>query len=313
MTDYNAPRSTGNTRKKASRQKTAAQKVLSANQGHKARKRFGQNFLHDSNIINKIVRAINPKEGQNLVEIGPGMGAITEPVLEAAGALNVVEIDRDLIPRLRTQFFNYPNFKVYEGDALQYDFTQLIDKEAENPAPLRIIGNLPYNISTPLIFHLLSYTEEKLVQDMHFMLQKEVVDRLAAGPGTSDYGRLGIMAQYWCRVEPLFIVGPGAFNPPPKVDSAIVRLVPHDTLPFPTKNITILQNVVRQAFSMRRKTLRNTLKSMIATENIDNLGIDSNLRPERLTLEEYVKIADFVNDNPLEPTPKSSDLSAEET
>jgi 16S rRNA (adenine1518-N6/adenine1519-N6)-dimethyltransferase len=299
MSDYNAPRSTGNTRKKAGRQKSAEQKVLIANQGHKARKRFGQNFLHDANIINKIILAINPKEGQNLVEIGPGMGAITGPVLEAIGALNVVEIDRDLIPRLRTQFFNYPNFNVYEGDALQYDFTQLIDKEAENPAPLRIIGNLPYNISTPLIFHLLGYTEQHLVHDMHFMLQKEVVDRLAAGPGTSDYGRLGIMAQYWCRVEPLFIVGPGAFNPPPKVDSAIVRLVPHKTLPFPTKSITTFQNVVRQAFSMRRKTLRNTLKIMITAENIESLDIDSSLRPERLSLEQYVKIADFVFDNPI--------------
>jgi 16S rRNA (adenine1518-N6/adenine1519-N6)-dimethyltransferase len=299
MSDYNAPRSTGNTRKKAGRQKSAEQKVLIANQGHKARKRFGQNFLHDANIINKIILAINPKEGQNLIEIGPGMGAITGPVLEAIGALNVLEIDRDLIPRLRTQFFNYPNFNVYEGDALQYDFTQLIDKEAENPAPLRIIGNLPYNISTPLIFHLLGYTEQHLVHDMHFMLQKEVVDRLAAGPGTSDYGRLGIMAQYWCRVEPLFIVGPGAFNPPPKVDSAIVRLVPHKTLPFPTKSINTFQNVVRQAFSMRRKTLRNTLKVMITAENIESLDIDSSLRPERLSLEQYVKIADFVFDNPL--------------
>jgi 16S rRNA (adenine1518-N6/adenine1519-N6)-dimethyltransferase len=298
MSDFNAPRSTGN-RKKAGRQKSAAQKVLTANQGHKARKRFGQNFLHDANIINKIVLAINPKEGQNLVEIGPGMGAITGPVLEVTGALNVVEIDRDLIPRLRTQFFNYPNFKVYEGDALQYDFTQLIDKEAENPAPLRIIGNLPYNISTPLIFHLLSYTKEHLVHDMHFMLQKEVVQRLAAAPGTSDYGRLSIMAQYWCRVEPLFIVGPGAFNPPPKVDSAIVRLVPHDDLPFPTKNVPTFQNVVRQAFNMRRKTLRNTLKSMITAENIESLDIDAGLRPERLSLEEYVKIADFVFENPL--------------
>lgn len=299
MSDFNAPRSTGKVRKKGGKHKTDAQKVLHANQGHKARKRFGQNFLHDAHTINKIVRAINPKEGQNLVEIGPGMGAITEPVLQAAGALNVVEIDRDLIPRLRTQFFNYPNFKVYEGDALQYDFTQLIDKEAENPAPLRIIGNLPYNISTPLIFHLLSYTEQKLVQDMHFMLQKEVVDRLAAGPGTSDYGRLGIMAQYWCRVEPLFIVGPGAFNPPPKVDSAIVRLVPHDTLPFPAKDITVLQHVVRQAFSMRRKTLRNTLKSLITADSIESLEIDAGLRPERLSLEDYVKIADFIVDNPL--------------
>ena len=264
--------------------------------GHKARKRFGQNFLHDMNIIDKIVRAIRPIEGDNIVEIGPGMGAMTEPVLEACGALNVVELDRDLIPILRTKFFNYPDFHIHEGDALQYDFTQLVKDEK----PLRIIGNLPYNISTPLIFHLLSYTEEKLVSDMHFMLQKEVVDRLAAGPGTSDYGRLGIMAQYWCKVEPLFIVGPGAFNPPPKVDSAIVRLTPHDVLPFPTKNVPTLQHVVRQAFSMRRKTLRNTLKTLISADNIAALGIDAGLRPERLSLEQYVQIADFVFDNPLE-------------
>lgn len=267
-----------------------------SNPGHKARKRFGQNFLHDMNIIDKIVRAIRPIEGDNIVEIGPGMGAMTEPVLEACGALNVVELDRDLIPILRTKFFNYPDFHIHEGDALQYDFTQLVKDEK----PLRIIGNLPYNISTPLIFHLLSYTEEKLVSDMHFMLQKEVVDRLAAGPGTSDYGRLGIMAQYWCKVEPLFIVGPGAFNPPPKVDSAIVRLTPHDALPFPAKNVPTLQHVVRQAFSMRRKTLRNTLKTLISADNIAALGIDAGLRPERLSLEQYVQIADFVFDNPLE-------------
>jgi 16S rRNA (adenine1518-N6/adenine1519-N6)-dimethyltransferase len=260
--------------------------------GHKARKRFGQNFLHDGNIIDKIVRAIHPQPGENIVEIGPGMGAMTEPVLEACGALNVVELDRDLIPILRTKFFNFPEFQIHEGDALQYDFTQL----AKDDQPLRIIGNLPYNISTPLIFHLLSYTEDKLVKDMHFMLQKEVVDRLAAAPGTSDYGRLGIMAQYWCKVEPLFIVGPGAFNPPPKVDSAIVRLTPHDDLPFPTKCEKTLQNVVRQAFTMRRKTLRNTLKTMLSAEDISALGIDPGLRPERLTLEEYVKIADFVYD-----------------
>lgn len=277
------------------------------NAGHKARKRFGQNFLHDHSVIDKIVRAIHPKPGQGLVEIGPGMGAMTEPVLEASGALDVVELDRDLIPVLRTKFFNYPEFRIHEADALQFDFTTLMKDEQ----PLRIIGNLPYNISTPLIFHLLSYTEEKRVQDMHFMLQKEVVDRLAAVPGTSDYGRLGIMAQYWCRVEPLFIVGPGAFNPPPKVDSAIVRLIPHDTLPYPTKSVETLQHVVRQAFSMRRKTLRNTLKTLISSEHISELGIDPALRPERLSLEEYVRIADFVFEHPPENNDDQSSESSE--
>ncbi len=261
-----------------------------AGKGHKARKRFGQNFLHDHHVIDKIVRAIHPKETDILVEIGPGMGAITEPLLEATGRLNVVELDRDLIPILRTKFFNYPDFVIHEGDALKFDFKQLV----QNDQPIRIVGNLPYNISTPLIFHLLSHRH--VVRDMHFMLQKEVVERLAAGPGSSDYGRLGIMAQYHCRVEPLFIVGPGSFNPPPKVDSAIVRLIPHETLPFPAKDPKTLERVVREAFSMRRKTLRNTLKNTIDAEQLSAIGIDVTLRPERITLEQYVRIADAVYD-----------------
>ncbi|MBE0482417.1 MAG: 16S rRNA (adenine(1518)-N(6)/adenine(1519)-N(6))-dimethyltransferase RsmA [Bacterioplanes sp.] len=261
-----------------------------AGKGHKARKRFGQNFLHDHHVIDKIVRAIHPKNTDILVEIGPGMGAITEPLLEATGRLNVVELDRDLIPILRTKFFNYPDFVIHEGDALKFDFNQLV----QEGNPIRIVGNLPYNISTPLIFHLLSHRH--VVRDMHFMLQKEVVERLAAGPGSSDYGRLGIMAQYHCRVEPLFIVGPGSFNPPPKVDSAIVRLIPHETLPFPAKDPKTLERVVREAFSMRRKTLRNTLKNTIDAEQLGAIGIDVTLRPERITLEQYVRIADAVYD-----------------
>jgi len=265
---------------------------LNPNQhGHKARKRFGQNFLHDHYVIDKIVRSINPKAEDCLVEIGPGMGALTEPLLEASGKLNVVELDRDLIPILRTKFFNYPDFHIHEGDALKFDFRQLLEHEQQQ---LRIVGNLPYNISTPLIFHFLSH--HTMVQDMHFMLQKEVVDRLAAGPGTSDYGRLGIMAQYYCRVEPLFIVGPGSFNPPPKVDSAIVRLVPYDELPYPAKDAKVLQRVVREAFSMRRKTIRNTLKKLLDASEIEALGLDTSLRPERLTLQDYVRIADAVYD-----------------
>lgn len=262
--------------------------------GHKARKRFGQNFLHDGYTIDRIVKAISPKDDQCLVEIGPGMGAITEPILETCGRLNVVELDRDLIPILRTKFFNYPGLTIHEGDALKFDFAQLLEPGQR----LRIIGNLPYNISTPLIFHLLSYHAQ--VQDMHFMLQKEVVERLGAVPGTSDYGRLSIMAQYYCKVEPLFIVGPESFDPPPKVDSAIVRLSPYVELPHPAKSVTALQRVVREAFNMRRKTLRNTLKNLMDASQLEALGIDTSLRPEKLTLQEYVRIADAFYDQQQE-------------
>lgn len=258
--------------------------------GHKARKRFGQNFLHDQHVIGKIVKAIHPKSTDCLVEIGPGMGALTEPLLEASGKLDVVELDRNLIPILRTKFFNYPDFKIHQGDALKFDFSTLLQEGQQ----LRIVGNLPYNISTPLIFHFLKHYA--MVQDMHFMLQKEVVERLAAVPGNGDYGRLSIMAQYFCRVEPLFVVGPGAFNPPPKVDSAIVRMQPYDVLPFPAKDHKVLEHVVREAFSMRRKTLRNTLKRLIDSETLESIGINTGLRPENLTLEEYVRIADKVSD-----------------
>ena len=256
--------------------------------GHKARKRFGQNFLHDQHVIGKIVKAICPKTTDCLVEIGPGMGAITEPLLEASGKLDVVELDRDLIPILRTKFFNYPDFRIHEGDALKFDFNTILEPGQR----LRIVGNLPYNISTPLIFHFLSH--HKMVQDMHFMLQKEVVERLGAVPGTGDYGRLSIMAQYYCKVEPLFIVGPGAFNPPPKVESAIVRMEPYEELPFPAKDHKVLERVVREAFSMRRKTVRNTLKNLIDSATLESIGIDTGLRPENLTLEQYVTIADKV-------------------
>ena len=256
--------------------------------GHQARKRFGQNFLQDEAVISRIISGINPRPGDRLVEIGPGLGALTEPLLEATdGHLEVVELDRNLIPILRTKFFNYPDFKIHEGDALKFDFDQLADETHK----LRVVGNLPYNISTPLIFHLLENIT--LLKDMHFMLQKEVVERMASQPSTSSYGRLGIMTQYFCRVQPLFIVGPEAFNPAPKVESAIVRLVPHEVLPYPVKSIERLQNVVRIAFTKRRKTLRNALSGVVAPEALEDLGIEASLRPENLTLEQFSLLSNW--------------------
>jgi len=261
--------------------------------GHKARKRFGQNFLHDPGVSERIIRAIHPKPDDALVEIGPGLGALTEEMLALNDHLQVVELDRDLIPVLRTKFFNYPDFRIHQADALKFDFGQLV----ENGKRIRIIGNLPYNISTPLIFHLLGHSG--VVEDMHFMLQKEVVQRLAAVPGDNNYGRLGIMAQYFCKVQPLFEVGPDAFRPAPKVDSAIVRMVPHKILPHPVKDHKLLQAVVRTAFSARRKTLRKGLAGMVSVEQLHSVGINDGLRPENLSLADYVAIADLLADESL--------------
>ncbi|PZP21566.1 MULTISPECIES: 16S rRNA (adenine(1518)-N(6)/adenine(1519)-N(6))-dimethyltransferase RsmA [Pseudomonas] len=253
---------------------------------HRARKRFGQNFLHDAGVIHRILRGIHPREGERLVEIGPGQGALTEGLLDSGAQLDVIELDLDLIPILRERFGSRPNFSLHQGDALKFDFARLSDQ----PHSLRVVGNLPYNISTPLIFHLLDHAG--LIRDMHFMLQKEVVERLAAGPGGGDWGRLSIMVQYHCRVEHLFNVGPGAFNPPPKVDSAIVRLVPHDVLPFPARDHRQLERVVRDAFNQRRKTLRNTLKGLLDAQAIEAAGVDGSLRPEQLDLAAFVRLAD---------------------
>lgn len=252
---------------------------------HKARKRFGQNFLVDHNIIDKIVTAINPKSDDTLVEIGPGQGALTEPLLQKCPSLNVVELDKDLIPRLKVQFFNYPEFTIHEGDALKFDFSTLIKEDK----PLRIVGNLPYNISTPLMFHLLSYGSK--VKDMHFMLQKEVVDRLTAVPGEKAYGRLGIMVQYFCQTMPLVQVPPTAFRPMPKVDSAVVRLVPRGTIKNPATDIKLLEKLVNACFQQRRKTLRNSLKNFATAEQMEQLDIDISLRPEKLSVDDYVNLS----------------------
>jgi len=256
---------------------------------HRARKRFGQNFLNDSNIINNILRAIHPEASQHLVEIGPGQGAITAGLLESGAKLDVIELDRDLVPILEERFQQESNFTIHQGDALKFDFGTL--NAAANS--LRVVGNLPYNISTPLIFHLLDFKLQ--IRDMHFMLQKEVVKRLAAQPGGKDYGRLSIMAQYHCQVDNLFDVPPTAFTPQPKVDSAIVRLTPYDEAPHPASSTQTLDKVVKAAFSQRRKTLRNTLKSLIDAAAMEQLGIDPGARAETLSTEAFVAISNHIS------------------
>ncbi|WP_096085384.1 16S rRNA (adenine(1518)-N(6)/adenine(1519)-N(6))-dimethyltransferase RsmA [Agaribacterium haliotis] len=255
---------------------------------HQARKRFGQNFLVDHGVIRHIVRAIGPQTQDNIVEIGPGQGAITASLLEACPELNVVELDRDLIPILRVKFDRYPGFKINEADALKFDFSAL----ADGKAPLRVVGNLPYNISTPLIFHLLE--QRQSIKDMHFMLQKEVVLRLAAKPGDKNFGRLSVMAQYWCDIEDLFDVPPECFRPAPKVMSAIVRLVPHNELPHVAHSHEDLETVVKLAFSQRRKTLRNALKSLLDTLPEAQLCVDLGKRAEALDVADFVALSNQI-------------------
>ncbi len=257
--------------------------------GHKAKKRFGQNFLVDRGIISHIVRSIAPKSTDNLIEIGPGQGAITALLLESCKKLQVIELDRDLIPLLLAQFASYEEFKIHQADALDFDFRQFYSEE--KPL-LRIVGNLPYNISTPLIFHLLA--QRDCIADMHFMLQKEVVQRLAAMPGNKNYGRLSIMSQYYCAVEHLFDVPPESFHPAPKVDSAIVRLTPYKTPQIEVKDINTLEKLVKAAFSQRRKTLRNALKSIMEDEIMEQCNADFSKRAEELTLTEYAELSNFL-------------------
>jgi 16S rRNA (adenine1518-N6/adenine1519-N6)-dimethyltransferase len=252
---------------------------------HQPRKRFGQNFLTDKNIVGKIVTAISPKPGDKLVEIGPGLGALTLPLLEKARRLHAVELDRDLIPQLMERSRDAGELLIHEADALEFDFSTL----AQPDSPLRLVGNLPYNISTPLLFYLIEYIT--VIRDMHSMLQKEVVDRMAARPDTEDYGRLSVMLQYHCKVEPLFTVPPAAFNPRPRVDSKIVRLLPHPATPFPATDYRDFSALVKQAFGQRRKTLRNTLKPMLDVDTIAALGIDPGARAETLGLQDFVCLA----------------------
>lgn len=253
---------------------------------HIPRKRFGQNFLHDALIIGKIVAAIAPRPDQDLIEIGPGQGALTLPLLKRCGKLQAVELDRDLLAPLAAMAAPVGALVLHNRDALRTDFCALRTDDRR----LRVVGNLPYNISTPLLFHLLDQAD--CIEDMHFMLQKEVVERMAAGPGTEHYGRLSVMLQYRCKVEPLFTIGPGAFRPPPKVDSAFVRLLPYRELPLRAQDETVFARVVQLAFGQRRKTLRNTLKGVLDDADYAALGIDPRIRAEQLDLASFICLAD---------------------
>jgi len=252
---------------------------------HSPRKRFGQHFLHDPDIIARIIAAIHPKPGERLVEIGPGLGALTRPLLQAVDELDVVELDRDLLDPLRSRCAGLGMLRIHQADALEFNFAALRGQGTR----LRVAGNLPYNISTPLLFHLLTQAEH--LYDLHFMLQQEVVERMAANPGDPAYGRLSVMLQYRCRVEFLFMVGPEAFRPLPRVRSAVVRLVPRETLPVVVQDERLFAEVVRQAFSQRRKTLRNSLAVLLDAAHIEAAGVDPSARPETLDLAAFAALS----------------------
>lgn len=283
---------------------------------HRARKRFGQNFLHSESVIRRIVGSIAPARDDRIVEIGPGLGALTAPMLERVARLDVVELDRDLVAELPERLGNPDNLVIHQADALAFDFRALAgddghadgyndghnndhddgdDNRHDNRHDnrLRIIGNLPYNISTPLLFHLLD--QSGAVVDMHFMLQKEVVERLAAVPGTKAWGRLGVMTQARAEVTMLFRVPPGAFTPAPKVESAVVRIVPRALSEKQRAMLPFLEKVVRAAFGQRRKTLKNTLKGVLNEQELGALNVDPGRRAETLSLEEFGHMAEWVS------------------
>ena len=258
---------------------------------HIPRKRFGQHFLTDEGAIHAIVSAVNPKPDEVLVEIGPGLGALTRPLLDRIPHLHVVELDRDIIARLKK---TYPpeQLTIHEGDALKFDFADVITRGAEQSGhanKIRICGNLPYNISSPLLFHLMDYIDQ--IADMTFMLQKEVVDRLVAAPSTPAYGRLSVMLQRRFHLEALFEVPPEAFDPPPKVDSAVVRLIPKSGSEIEVLDEKRFAGIVTAAFSQRRKTLRNTLGKLIGEAGLALAGIDPGLRAENLSVSDFEKLA----------------------
>ena len=296
---------------------------------HIAKKRFGQNFLTDQSIIASLVDAINPLQNQLLVEIGPGLGALTKPLLQKIKQLHVVEIDRDIVAWMQTEYAKPAYAKneliIHNVDALKFDFSSLtkvssslmvdarqqgrgdeivhkVQQGTESAAnvadapkmqKLRVTGNLPYNISTPILFHLLDNLPN--IIDMHFMLQKEVVERMVAAPSTPAYGRLSVMLQYYLQMDYLFTVPPEAFEPAQKVESAFVRCVPYASLPFIANNVHLFAKVVLAAFSQRRKTIRNTLKDFLSDEDFSQLNISSQLRAENLSVQNFVEISNYIN------------------
>ena len=251
---------------------------------HRPRKRFGQHFLHDRQVIESILNAIDPQPGERLVEIGPGEGALTLPLLRRAGRLTAVEIDRDLVAGLAAAAEGIGELEIVNADILSFDLGELgLDGN------LRLVGNLPYNISTPLMFHLLE--SASLIHDMHFMLQKEVARRIVASPGGSDYGRLSVMLQYRCRCEYLFDVAPGSFRPPPKVDSAVIRLLPYAQPATDVGDYGLFSSIVQTAFGQRRKTIANALKSMLDRSAISACGIDPGARAENLAVDDFARLS----------------------
>lgn len=256
---------------------------------HQAKKRFGQNFLIDQSIIANLIEAIRPEASQTIIEIGPGLGALTKPLLNKITELHVVEIDRDIVHWMESEYAMpaYRNNKliIHSVDALKFDFSSIGNQ-------LRITGNLPYNISTPILFHLLDNLP--CIIDMHFMLQKEVVERMVAEPSTSAYGRLSVMLQYYLQMEYLLTVPPEAFKPAPKVESAFVRCIPYTKQPFVAKDTALFAKVVLAAFSQRRKTIRNTLKPFLNSDDFIKLGIDPQRRAENLSVSEFVNISNYL-------------------
>ena len=252
-------------------------------QPHRPRKRFGQHFLHDAGIIARLISTIRPADGQHLIEIGPGEGVLTGPLLEAGARVTAIELDRDLAAALPERLGFPEGLEVIQADVLEVDLAALTGES------VRVVGNLPYNISTPIMFHLFKWRDT--IVDMHFMLQKEVVDRMVAGPGSKQYGRLSVMSAFHCRMERLFTVPPGAFRPPPKVDSAIIRMRPKDLDEATLARLPALEDVVRRAFGQRRKTLRNALKGVLEEQAIEAAGIDPKVRAETVPLEGFLALA----------------------
>lgn len=264
---------------------------------HAAKKYFGQNFLEDEQVIERIIHCIHLKEEDHVLEIGPGRGALTGYLFQRAHKLSLVEIDRDLIPQLekllhKLALDNTHQWQIFQQDVLTFQLQSL-----QSASKLRVVGNLPYNISTPLLFHLLKQID--CIADMHFMLQKEVVERICAKPDNKDYGRLSIMLQYYCEASLLFDVPPESFNPKPKVDSAILRLQPHSVLPYPCTDVALLEKLVAAAFSQRRKTIRNTLKKFCEPSALEAAEIDAGLRPENISVAEYVRLCNILVREPV--------------
>ncbi|USZ14697.1 16S rRNA (adenine(1518)-N(6)/adenine(1519)-N(6))-dimethyltransferase RsmA [Moraxella sp. FZFQ2102] len=267
---------------------------------HAPRKRFGQNFLHDTSVIGQIVTSIRLDRADNLLEIGPGLGALTEPLLAEVDGMTVIELDRDLAAQLKINIGanSHPDFTIINQNAMEVDYRALAEQVGKGA--FRVVGNLPYNISTPILFRLLEFSD--VIRDMHFMLQKEVVDRITAEPSSKEYGRLSVIMQYHCASEYLLTVPKGAFNPPPKVTSAVFRLTPYATKPIVAKDEKVFALVVREVFNHRRKTLRAIFKANALLPNLDevafdSVGINPQARPETLSVEQFVRLADLVVDH----------------